>query len=244
MSLSEATTAESPAGRLRTDWVYKTLRDRFQRGLYLPRARLPTERELSVEFCVSRPVIRGALSRLREDGLVRSVQGSGSFAVHDSLRGYPVNGRTSVRELQRCFEFRVLIEGQAAFLAAKRGGAGEIAAIRANIEAVDRSRQARDYKVGESFEFHKAVACASDNEFLVRALDSVALSPGFQVYMGRSAALSDPSERLAFINPEHAEILKFIERREAEEARAAMERHIERARDLFMECLAIGEAGS
>lgn len=241
MSLSDA--AESPAGRQRTDWVYRTLRDRFRAGRYPPRARLPTEREFSTEFGVSRPVVRGALARLREDGLIRSVQGSGSFVVHDTARDEPQDMQTTVRELQRCFEFRVLIEGEAAFLAARRGGPRELAAVRANIEAVDRSREARDYQPGESFDFHRAVALASDNEFLVSALDSVARFAGFQLYMGRSATLPDPSERLAIINAEHAAILQLIERREAEEARDAMERHIERARDLFMGCLSIGQAG-
>jgi DNA-binding FadR family transcriptional regulator len=243
MSLSEAEATESPAGRLRTDWVYKRLRDRFRAGLYQPRTRLPTERELSVEFGVSRPVIRGALARLREDGLVRSVQGSGSFVTAEPApEDFPL-ARTSVRELQRCFEFRVLIEGEAAYLAAKRGGAAELAAIRANIEAVERSRLARDFKAGESFDFHRAVARASDNEFLMRALDSLAAFAGFRVYMGRSMTLADPGERVALINSEHAAILQLIERREAEEARDAMERHIERARDVFMECLPIGQPG-
>ena len=86
--------------------------------------RLPTENELAVHFRVSRPIVRRALARLREDELVRSIQGSGTVVIYQA--GDPAsaggNGMVqgSVRDLQRCFEFRLLIESEAAYLAALR----------------------------------------------------------------------------------------------------------------------------
>jgi GntR family transcriptional regulator, transcriptional repressor for pyruvate dehydrogenase complex len=40
--------------------------------------RLPSETALAQQFAVSRPIVREALVRLRDHGLIKSVRGSGS----------------------------------------------------------------------------------------------------------------------------------------------------------------------
>ncbi len=242
VSMDRAGPMIGEGGRRRTDVVYKALLDRIYAGTYAAHARLPTERELTSEFGVSRPVIRSALARLRESGLIRSVQGSGSIVLYRpaAADGGEVDERSSIGELQRCFEFRVLIEGEAAFSAARRRTPPVLDAIRRNVETVDRHARGGEYKIGESFDFHREVARAADNPFLLKALDSVTGFIGFRIYMARSMELPNPVERLAAINAEHAQILRHIERREAEEARELMRAHIERARDLFFECLPLG----
>jgi GntR family transcriptional regulator len=47
-----------------------------------PDEALPTERELAERYRVSRSTARRALQALREDGLVRSVRGVGTFVAH------------------------------------------------------------------------------------------------------------------------------------------------------------------
>ena len=49
-------------------------------GSYKPDERLPTELDLAAEFEVSRPIVRDALKRLREQGLIYSRRGAGSLA--------------------------------------------------------------------------------------------------------------------------------------------------------------------
>lgn len=230
---------EAVRGRRLSDVVYKTLLDRIYAGTYARNARLPTERELTVEFEVSRPVVRSALARLRDSGLVRSVQGSGSIVLHGAAQQ---EEQSSIGALHRCFEFRVLIEGEAAYAAARRHTAQAIEAIRRNVETVGRHAREGEYKIGESFDFHREVAKTADNPFLVQALDSITRFIGFRIYMARSMVLANPAERLAMINGEHVAILRLIERREADEARELMRAHIERARDLFLECLPLGQA--
>jgi GntR family transcriptional repressor for pyruvate dehydrogenase complex len=225
-------------GRSRADIVYKTLLDRIYAGEYAKHSRLPTERDLTAEFGVSRPLVRNALARLREGGLIRSVQGSGSIVLHDRAADDAApQDRSSIGELQRCFEFRVLIEGEAAFLAARRCDPRALDLIRQNVELIRHHVEKGEYRIGESFDFHRAVAKASDNPFIVEALDRITEFIGFKIYMSRSMLLPKPVDRLAMINNEHSAILSHIEMRESEEARALMRAHIERARDLFLECL-------
>lgn len=232
------TTPETLPGRRRSDVVYKTLLDRLYSGQYARFSRLPTERELTEEFEVSRPVVRNALAKLRDNGLIRSVQGSGSIVLYEHLRGDDASaGQVSIGDFQKCFEFRVLVEQEAAFLAARHCDRAALDVIRRNIDEVERHVQRGEYRIGKSFDFHRAIAMASENPFIVQALDHVQEFIGFKIYIARSMSLPNPVERLALINGEHSAILSLIERRESEEARDLMRSHIERARDLFLGCL-------
>ena len=61
------------------DTVASRLRREISEVRYKLGEKLPTERELSETYGVSRAVIREALGLLKQDGLVRSRQGSGAF---------------------------------------------------------------------------------------------------------------------------------------------------------------------
>ena len=55
------------------------IRDQIVRGDLLPGAEVPSERELSASWRVARPTAARALQVLRTQGLVESVQGSGTY---------------------------------------------------------------------------------------------------------------------------------------------------------------------
>lgn len=57
--------------------IYQQLEQRIRSGYYSQGERLPTEINLCAELAVSRPTLSRALSRLREQGLISSTQGSG-----------------------------------------------------------------------------------------------------------------------------------------------------------------------
>lgn len=234
----------SPPRRL-TEMVHETLCDRINRGLYPRSTRLPSERELALEFDVSRPVIRAALARLRDAGLVHSIKGSGTLVLHElSAQSDVASPGTTVRDLQRCFEFRVLIEGEAAYFASVRASQAALAEIKRAVDASDEARRNGETRLGQSFDFHRAVAIGSDNEFYVNALVEITKVPAFKIYIGRSFKSSGEQAHFSLVHDEHRHILDLIERREAEEARVAMRVHIERARDNFMECLPLGNVAA
>ena len=94
---------------------------------------------MALRLGASRPVVREALARLREDGVIVSRQGSGSYVRRRPdlaiLRFVPVG---SIADVQRGFEFRVGLEGAAAALAAERWEEADIAEIRRALTALDR----------------------------------------------------------------------------------------------------------
>jgi DNA-binding GntR family transcriptional regulator len=59
--------------------VAGVLRDRITHGVWLPDRRLPSEPDLEAEFEISRDTVRRALDVLRDEGLIVTVRGRGSF---------------------------------------------------------------------------------------------------------------------------------------------------------------------
>ena len=72
-----------PAGRQRSlsDVAYEQILADIMDGVFAENARLPAEGALAERFGISRPVVREALARLRDDGLIVSRQGSGSYVT-------------------------------------------------------------------------------------------------------------------------------------------------------------------
>ncbi|WP_405160380.1 GntR family transcriptional regulator [Nocardia sp. NBC_01499] len=66
------------------------IRDRIERGELAPGAEVPSERELAAQWKVARPTAAKALNTLRQQGIVESRRGSGTYVVDQP--GGPVMG--------------------------------------------------------------------------------------------------------------------------------------------------------
>lgn len=61
--------------------IADVLRGRIADGTYEINRKVPSQNELAAEFGVARPTVQKALSALIAEGLLRTVQGRGTFAV-------------------------------------------------------------------------------------------------------------------------------------------------------------------
>jgi DNA-binding FadR family transcriptional regulator len=236
----------SPRGATRSDAVYRALRGWIADGKVPFEGRLPAENELAIHFGVSRPIVRRAIARLREDGMVRSIQGSGTVVIFERSAAHPVNHKDmaqgSVRELQRCFEFRLLIESEAAYLAALRHNPASLKRISECVYPSGHEFWQTTPRPGETLNFHGAVVKAADNPFLERAMDLVLSQPGFQMYLKlRGATRDDAKDDRSSVNQEHLEILRLIERRLADDAREYMRYHIQSAYDFVINRIPVAD---
>ena len=94
------------------DRVYGDIVDRIIRREFAEGEKLPSEELLAKRHRVSRPIVREALARLREDGLIRSHRGAGSFVqLRPSRAMLDFAPLESLADIQRCFEFRIAVEG-------------------------------------------------------------------------------------------------------------------------------------
>ncbi|MBU2089350.1 MAG: GntR family transcriptional regulator, partial [Alphaproteobacteria bacterium] len=101
------------------DQLYEQIMLQIVNGSLAIGEKLPSEAQLCQLFAVSRPVVREALARLRADNVIASRRGSGTYVqsrpAADLVRLAPSG---VLAELLRCYEMRVALEGEAAYLAA------------------------------------------------------------------------------------------------------------------------------
>jgi GntR family transcriptional regulator len=79
--------------------VIDTLRNEIVASVFKVGTRLPTEDVLAQRFAVSRHTIREALKTLRNEGLIRSRQGSGSVVIQSSGRSGYTSTVSSIDEI-------------------------------------------------------------------------------------------------------------------------------------------------
>ena len=181
----------------------------------LKRGETLTEISLSQRLGVSRTPIRGALSRLGDEGLVE---------IHPN-RGAVVVG-IGDEELQDIYKIRIRLEGLASAEAAVRISESDLARLRHSVELSEfyiAKRDAEHLKELDS-EFHSIIYEASGNRLLCKTLSE--LHRNIQFYRKRSLALGDRLEKSV---GEHREILDAIERGDAEAADRLTSAHIEAA---------------
>lgn len=208
--------------------IYARLLDRIRFGDYGLGQKLPSENDLAAEHGVSRPVIRAALARLREDGLIVSRRGAGSFVTS----GAPSGGAgfrplESIADIADYFRFRKIIETEAAAGAATRGAAGSLAGLHAILEETERQIDNGEATIETDMRFHIAIAELSDNRFLVEALGMLRPHWFFVGKFVRSLGRTGYRKGKREMSAEHRAILAAIEAGDPAAARTAMVAHIE-----------------
>ncbi|RZI43370.1 FadR family transcriptional regulator [Herbaspirillum sp. HC18] len=205
-------------------------------GSFPANTRLPSERDLALRYEVSRNTVREAIQRLAARGLVRSRPGAGVF-VSDQLRagisspwGQLVADHPAVRE--DILEFRRVLEGATAYFAALRGSDEDIARIRGLLNELDRAREAGD-RAAESntdAKLHDAIALASHNSMFLHLHGSIMNMLREHITLnvaGLRELEASVSEQLL---EQHRTICEAICARRPEEARTAMQTHIDYVR--------------
>lgn len=219
--------AERGGGAL-SDHVYAVLAERIKSGLYPEGSKLPGEVECAAAFEVSRPVVRQALARLRSDGLVVSRQGAGSFVTEslasEALRYGPL---TSVPDVQRCLEFRILIECEAAATAARQRSDAELQEIARRKRLCDGASPGSDAAKEGDFCFHLEIAKSTGNRFVIITLQALKQQILFGIGLIGSLSPAAPEARLHRVKSEHDAILDAIARQDPDGARHAMRNHLQ-----------------
>ena len=218
------------------DYVYEKVLERILGGVYPEKARLPPEVALSEELGVSRPVLRQALARLRDDNLIVSRRGSGNYVKSkpsSAMLAYaPIS---SILDMQRCFEFRTGLEGEFCALAAERRTGQALADIGAALDRINQKLQAGASDMDSDYRFHLAVCKASENKYFLKAFSSLYGNIRTGMQLMSSLANLNPAKRFKHIQEEHSAIFRAIEAGDSVQAREAMRTHIDNARRRMLE---------
>ncbi|KJF69114.1 FadR/GntR family transcriptional regulator [Rhizobium nepotum] len=209
--------------------ISSALRRDLSEGVFRPGDRLPSESALTREYSVSRTVVREAIAILRADGLVEARKGAGVFAIETKpAKEVPFNdlavGRiSSVIEL---LELRTVFEVESAGLAASRRSAVQVETI------VDAHRRVGDcLSAGlptrdADFEFHLAIAQATQNRRFPEFLQLIRSGIIPRGELQGAAPGSRPKDYNLHLQEEHAKIVDAIIEGDADAARQYMAAHL------------------
>ena len=213
------------------DRVYDYIVSQIVVGAFALHSRLPTEMQLAERLSVSRPVVRQALRRLKDDGLVVSRQGAGSFVIRrPAHQVFSFADVGSVADIQKCFVFRIAVESEAAALAAVEQNEMSLDHLSKTLGDLERVLKGGTGGIDEDIAFHQAVAAAADNRFFLSTMAAIASQIRVGISLNRSLTLEQPPSRRGAVLKEHQVIYEAIASGDADGARNAMHRHLENAR--------------
>ena len=150
------------------------IRESIAAGSLKPGDKLPAERELSIQFGVSRTVLREALRSLEIAGLVRLYKGAkggavildGGSALTRAFKDMITLGRVTIEDLT---EARILIEEVIVGLACERATPADFKAIAADVARVEELTKSGliGQKIEDNVAFYELLAQATHNQTLV-----------------------------------------------------------------------------
>jgi DNA-binding FadR family transcriptional regulator len=198
-------------------------------GRLAPGTTLPTEAEMSVQFGVSRSVIREALRVLGEKGLIDVRHGSGTRVtaadqwdpLDPAVLGLLHGRGPTAGVLRDLLEARKIVECEVAALAAERAGGDDIAALDDALAVMRAGLDDPPAFVGGDSAFHLTLVRAARNRVLERMAQPMrellsfaqALTDAVPGVLGRALA-------------EHEAIAASVRNRDPVGARRAMHLHL------------------
>ncbi|MFD1606972.1 FadR/GntR family transcriptional regulator [Oceanobacillus luteolus] len=156
--------------------VVASIKDKINEGVLEEGEKLPSERELSIEYNVSRNVIREAISVLRDEGLVTVYAGKGSYItkpdptmITETIKRVMSNYNTT---LENILEVREGLELSIIKNVIKRASPDDIRKLNEIYESMDENKMniTRFVKLDERF--HLSLAESSKNPLYVVLLQT------------------------------------------------------------------------
>jgi len=188
--------------------------------------RLPSEAQLCDQLGVSRTVVREATKSLVARGLLESAPGKGTFVsamstqdMSDSLSLFMTSSDISARDVS---DIREPLEIKIAELAAKRATEDDLAKMERALVEMDRSSDSLEDYIAADFEFHLALAEATQNELFA----AFTMSLVDELKNVRRMAASVRAEYQES-QEDHRAIYGMVKQHDGKGAAEAMRRHLE-----------------
>ncbi len=191
--------------------VYRDLRDGIINVTLVPGAPL-VEKDITERYGISRTPVREAILRLAEEKLVDVVPKSGTFVA-----------RIPVSDLREAIVARTALEEVCVREATARASKSQLMELRAIIQ---RERELAENGDEQAFHdadnaFHSAIATAGGYPGIWTMIEKI------RVQVERYRHLTLPQEgRMDRVVSEHSAVLDAMEKRDADEAAARMNKHL------------------
>ena len=205
------------------------------RGILHPGERLPSERELSERFGVSRPSLREAVAELQRRGLLESRPNAGIFvgdvlgsAFSPALIELFASHEEAVSDY---IDFRRDMEGLAAERAARHGSDTDLEVIDTIFAKMEAAHQKRDPTTEAALDadFHMAIIEASHNVVMLHMMRSMYELLRQGVFYNRQMMFRNRMTRDQLLD-QHRAINTALQARDAAATREAVGQHMDYVR--------------
>jgi GntR family transcriptional repressor for pyruvate dehydrogenase complex len=223
----------------RADAVADQLRKLIVEGTLRPGVRLPTERDLADRFQTSRPTIRNAVTLLEQEGLV-TMQRDGMHIADLAAEtiAQPLSSllMSDCRGIDDYMEFRHILEGSAAYLAALRANEVDRESLRRCYERMVKLHETGDaeQEATADADFHLAIYEMSHNVVVLHVLRALSDIQRNDVLQNRNRLYLRQGYRQITLK-QHKAIYDAIISGAPEEARQNAQAHISFAKEAIAE---------
>jgi GntR family transcriptional repressor for pyruvate dehydrogenase complex len=205
--------------------IVDEIKDLIDQGTLKWGDQLPTERELSETFKVSRTCVREAFRILESQGFLDSRPGDGTYVTSnpiDSLVQPLASFILKEKDYQlELFEMRRLLESQLAYLAAERATPENMTKMEKILKRQEEQIANGETGLDSDSEFHHALAEAANNRILLHIINTTI---EFQAESRESYLLGEERAKKSLAH--HKKIFSAIQKGDGELAANAMREHI------------------
>lgn len=214
-----------------SDEVAKEIETRILEGTLKAGDRLPPERQFAADLGVSRSSLREAIQKLESRGMLSSRQGGGTFITGQMENRLmdpwltALGNHPSLRD--DIFEFRQMVETQAAMWAAQRATDADHVRLKQLFEQLEIAYRGDDRvaQIDADVAFHQGVADAAHN-LLLSHLNSSMQSVMHEHIRQSVATLAITRETALTLTEQHRAILNAVLRNDGTAADGAVRDHI------------------
>lgn len=230
-------TTEHIAKRKLSDEVFERLKRMLVEGEKTPGSLMPSERELMARFGVGRPAIREAMQQLESMGLVEINHGERARVLEltpqSLMRQVDQSARImlsmSADSLEHLKAARIFFERGMAREAAQRATDEDLKVLRATLDEQRRFLGDADQFIAADMRFHTQIAAISRNPIFTAV--SEAMLGWLKTYHGEMLIWTGKEK---YTLAEHEEIISHLAANDPDAAEAAMVKHLERSRALYV----------
>lgn len=205
-------------------------------GTLKPGSRLPPEREMAQQLGVSRPTLREAMGVLEHLGLVRSVQGDGTYVMNAAERSLrdPLQELilASEKRLVELAEFRSEVESWAVSLAAERIEPQELELLQEILEEMRLGLEQGKPIHHLDADFHLALARATHNGIYYHVANTIFYLFAEVTRISHERIFQSPRDQLRLLD-EHKAIYEAVAEGDGDKARKLMRKHLGRTEEWF-----------
>jgi len=212
--------------------IVKQIRQLIEKGRFRREDQLPTERELSETFKVSRATVREAILSLETMKLVERRQGDGTYVIASSeealIQPLAMSLFHEKDDIIDIFSLRKIIEPEVAQFASKNRTPEEIKELEEILKEQEQEVASGKNPIQRDSDFHHFLARMAKNRVLERLLFALV------DLLGKTREKYLQSEERKWKSLEgHREILRAIKGGDGPLARQAMRRHLEDVEDVL-----------